>query len=79
MVAIDTFGGSEPQAHAMQAQRVVGARAFESARGGTAFMKVVFGVRFDPPNRRSLGDECLVMRSPKTDSGACRNRLRHTS
>ena len=69
-----------PKPDAVQAQRIVSARALERAHRGAAFVEIVFGVRFDPADRRTLGDERLMMNGPKADPGACRNRPKaHTS
>ena len=64
----------------MQAQWIVSAGTLERAHRGTALVKIVFCVRFDPADGRALVDESVVVNSPKTDPGTCRNRPRpHTS
>ena len=78
--AIDAVGRPQSQADAVQAQRVVRTGALERAYRGSALVEIVFGVRFDPADGRTLGDERLMMNGPKADPGACRNRpRRHTS
>jgi hypothetical protein len=37
-------------------------------------VEIVFGMRFDPADCRTLVEQRLVMHSPETDSGASRNR-----
>ena len=64
----------------MQTQRIVSAGTLERAHRGAAFVKIVFGVRFDQADGRALVDEGVMVNGPKTDPGACRNRPRpHTS
>ena len=68
------------KADAVQAQRIVSPGALQRAHRGAAFVKVVFGVRFDPADGRPLVEQRVVMNGPETDPGTCRNRSqRHTS
>jgi hypothetical protein len=79
VLTVDAIGGAQPQSDAVQAQRVVSPGAFERARR-RAIVKVVFGVRFDPADGRTLCEQRFVMDEPEADPGACRNRpQRHTS
>src|SRR5882672_1640285 len=74
VLAIDTFGGTQAQADAVQAERIVRARALERAPGRAAFVEIVFGVRLYPADRRTFGGERVLMNGTKADSGTCRNR-----
>ena len=80
MLAIDSVGGSKGQADTMQAQWIGSAGTLERAHCGATLVKIVFCVRFDPADGRALVDEGVMVNSPKTDPGTCRNRPRpHTS
>jgi len=60
----------------MQAQWIDSAGTLERTHRGTALVKIVFCVRFDPADRRALVDESVMVNSPKADPGTCRNRPR---
>ena len=64
----------------MQTQWIDSPGTLERAHCGATLVKIVLCVRFDPADGRTLDDEGVMMDSPKTDPGACRNRPRpHTS
>jgi hypothetical protein len=80
MLAIDAVGGSERKADTMQTQWIDSPGTLERAHRGATFVKIIFRVRFDPADGRTLVDEGVMVNGPKTDPGTCRNRSRpHTS
>jgi hypothetical protein len=74
MLAIEAVDGSETETHSMQTQWIVSAGALEGVNRRAAIVEIVFGMRFDPADCRTLVEQRLVMNSPETDSGASRNR-----
>ena len=70
VLAIDAVGGPQSKPDAMQAEWVVSARALERARRRAALVKIVFGVRFDPADGRTLSERARRDERPE-------DRFRH--
>jgi hypothetical protein len=72
---IEPIHRPEREAHAMQAERVVGAQSFEHLRLPPTGVEIVLGVDFEERDVRPPGSEGSEVRASLTDACSHRQRL----
>src|SRR5918992_4499357 len=72
---IQRIRGTERQPDPMETQRIVLANLLQIKQRRTAGAKIILAVHLYPSNTGQQGQYILVMRGPKADPGACRDRI----
>ena len=76
MFAVERIGRAQRQPDAVQTERVQRPQPHEIVELRAAVSKVVFAVRLEPADRRTLAQQIVVVLRTQPDAGARRNRGR---